>query len=114
MAVDLRIGDEVLVEVTMTDANGNPTTVYDVAGGIQWTSTDASKVAVADDDADPHDARVDVLALTEGVPVRIGVSFDGDPGEGVRTVAGESEDLNVVPGEATGATVKVVINATTV
>lgn len=108
---DLRIGDDVIVEVTMTDANGNTTTNYQV-GSIQWTSTDASKVAVIDDDADPHDASVEVLALTEGTPVRIGVSFDGDPGEGVRTVSGESEDLNVVPGEATGATVKVVINAT--
>lgn len=108
---DLHIGDDVVVEATMTDANGNETTVYDVAGGIQWTSTDASKVSVTDDDADPHDAAVEVLALTEGTPVRISVSFDGDPGTGVRTVTGETEDLNVVPGEATGVQVVLKVNA---
>lgn len=109
--MDLRIGDDVKVRVRMTDENGSPTTIYDVAGGIAWTSTDASKVAVLDDDADPHDATVSVLALTEGTPVRVGVSFDGDPGAGERTVSGESEDLNVVPGEATGAEVVVEIIA---
>jgi hypothetical protein len=102
---DLHIGDTVRARVRMTDANGNQTTVYDVAGGVTWTSTDASKVAAVDDDADPHDARLDVLALTDAGPVRVGVSFDGDPGTGTRTVSAESEDINVVPGEATGAAV---------
>ena len=105
MAVDLHIGDNVRARVQMTDANGNPTTTYDVAGGIDWDSTDPDKVSIADDNADPHDARVEVLALTEGTPVRLSVSFDGDPGEGERRVSGESEEINVVPGPATGAEV---------
>ena len=84
---DLRIGEpNVRARVRMRDANGNETVNYDVTSGIIWTSTDATKVAIIDDDADPHDASVDVLALSEGMPIRLTVSFDGDPGtDGIRT-----------------------------
>jgi hypothetical protein len=107
--MDLHIGEDVHVRVTMRDAGGNVTDRYDVAGGIQWTSTDEAIVAVEDDDADPKDARVTVMSL--GGPVRIGVSFDGDSGAGVRQVSGESEDLNVVPGDAVAGEVVVEIRA---
>jgi hypothetical protein len=60
MAIDLHIGEpNVRARVRMRDANGNLTTSYDVAGGIIWNSSDETKVAIVDDDADPHDARID-------------------------------------------------------
>jgi hypothetical protein len=111
--MDLRIGEpNVHARVIMRDASGNETQSYDVAGGVLWESTDDTKIAILDDDADPRDAVVSVLALTEeGSPVRLSVSFDGDSGSGVRTVRGESEDLNVVPGDATGAEITIEFRA---
>jgi hypothetical protein len=111
--VDLHVGDSnVRARVRMRDANGNETDSYDVAGGVTWASSDPSKVAITDDDADPKDARVVVLALTGGAPVWLNVSFDGDPGDGTRAVEAQSEDINVVPGDAT--TAEVVIEFTTI
>lgn len=103
MATELHVGDQnVKVRVRMRDANGAETDDYQ-AGSIAWTSTDDSKVAAVDDDADPKDARVDVLALTEGTPVRLSVDFDGDAGEGEHPVHAETDDIIVVPGPARSA-----------
>ena len=104
MATDIIVGEpKVKARVQMRNKNGQPTLTYDVAGGIEWTSSDDTKAAAVDDDADPHDARIDILDKTEpGSPVRIGVSFDGDPGDGVRMVEAEAE-INVIDGQATGA-----------
>jgi hypothetical protein len=102
---ELHVGDNnVRVRVRMRDANGAETDDYQ-AGSIMWSSTDESKVAVADDDADPKDARLDILALTEGTPVRVKVDFDGDAGDDVVPVYAETEDILVVPGQARSAEV---------
>jgi hypothetical protein len=112
--VELHVGDSnVKVQVVMRDANGAETNDYQ-AGSIIWSSTDGSKVAVVDDDADPKDARVDVLALTEGTPVRLSVNFDGDAGDGEDPVHGETEDIFVVPGPARTAEVIIKTVATPV
>ena len=109
---DAHIGDLGRAVVKMTDANGNPTDSYDNMSGIQYESSDPSKVTVVDDDAEPRDATLEFLALTEGAPVTITVRFDGDPGNGERAITLQSEPINVVPGEATGGEVQIVFTET--
>ena len=100
---ELHVGDSnVKVRVKMLDVAGNETNDYQ-AGSIVWTSTDDTKVAAVDDDADPKDARVDVLALTNAGPVRLAVDFDGDAGGGEFPVHAETEDITVVAGPARSA-----------
>ena len=80
----------------MKDAEGNVTNEYDVAGGIQWTSTDPTVAVVGDEDVDPKDAVVNFLALGS---CRIEVSFDGRIGPDENRITAAA-DVDVVPGEA--------------
>lgn len=104
--VQAHVGDIGVAEVHMTDAQGNDTDSYDVMSGISYVSSDPDSIEVVDDDAEPKDARLNFLALTDA-PQQVTVTFDGDPGDGVRSITLVSEDIEVVPGPATGGTVTI-------
>jgi hypothetical protein len=106
MAVQAHIGDTGVVAVEMTDEQGNLTDTYDKITGIRYDSSNPNAVSVLDEDAEPKDAEVEFKALTTE-PARITVTFDGDPGSGVRPITLVSEDIEVVAGEATGGTVTI-------
>jgi hypothetical protein len=103
--VEAHIGELGIAEVVMHDADGNPTDSYDTMTGISYASTNPTAVNVVDDDAEPKDARVEFLALADGVTITC--TFDGDPGDGERPITLVSEEINVVPGEATGGEIKI-------
>jgi hypothetical protein len=107
--MDVHRNEKARVELEMLDADGNTTTNYQ-AGSIKWTLSHPDSMALADEDANPLDA---VLTFTELTPpgedASISVSFDGDPGTGVRTVRSQSQEpIRVVEGEAVAGVVHVI------
>lgn len=107
---EVHIGETGKVIVRMKDANGNETDSYDKMSGVTYTSTHPGMVDVVDADAEPKDAELSFSALTPtGEDAFINVSFDGDPGDGVRQVALVSEAIHVVPGDAVAGTVEIVV-----
>ena len=86
--------------VKMLDAQGNETDNYDTITGIRYEFADDEVVTIVDDDALPKDAHLEAVGV--GVS-KVRCTFDGDPGDGLREIILESEDIEVVeppPGEA--------------
>ena len=107
MTIEAHIGDLGVAEVVMRDSPSNPTDRYDSMSGIAYSSSHPTAVNVVDDDAEPKDARVEFLALTNGEEATITCTFDGDPGDGITTVVLVSEGIMVVPGDAVGGEIKI-------
>jgi hypothetical protein len=107
--VDVHVGDPGVAEVEMRDAQGNVTDNYDKVSGIQWTTSDPA-VELVDDDANPKDARFNFVSVTTA-PVTATCMFDGDAGEGLVSITATSEEINVVPGPASSATVVIKMTA---
>ena len=98
--VEVFVGQKGKAVIKMHDAQGRETNTYDTITGIQYTVDNPELVSVVDEDAEPKDAELEALAPGT---TNIGCQFDGDPGDGVRTIMLESEDIIVSeppPGEA--------------
>ena len=86
--------------VKMRDAQGRETDNYDTITGIRYETDDDDVVTIVDDDALPKDARLEAVGV--GIS-KVRCTFDGDPGDGLREIVLQSEDIEVVeppPGEA--------------
>ena len=100
--VEAIVGQLGKAKVVMRDADGRETDSYDEMIGIGYESSNPDAVSVVDDDAEPRDARLEFLAPTDE-PVFIDVTFDGDPGDGMRPIRLRSDGITVVlppPGDA--------------
>jgi hypothetical protein len=106
MAVrEFHVGETVGILLKMKDANGQDTTVYDVAAGIAWELTHQNSMELADDDANPLDQKLTFTSLTPpGEDAAVSVVFDGDPGTGMVEVRAQTTDqIRVVAGPAVSA-----------
>lgn len=102
------VGQKGTAKVTMYDADGRQTDSYDVMSGIQYSSTDPNVVSVLNEDEEPRDA--ELMAHAEG-QATITCTFDGDPGDGLRSITLQSPPIDVVlppPGQAVTGTFEVV------
>jgi hypothetical protein len=107
--VDVFRGQTGRAVVRMFDAEGDETDHYDRMTGIIYSSTDATVISIVDEDVEPKDAEI-VAHVASDVPQKLTCQFDGDPGDGVRTIMLESEEIMVLeppPGEAVTGTFEV-------
>ena len=94
------VGSKLRGKVTLFDKDGNPGASYDEAGGIVYEVDNPDVASVTDEDADPMDCEIDVLALGTTI---IRCRLDTRTGEDQNPLVLEGE-LVVEAGEATTGT----------
>lgn len=92
---DVSVGQEgVRVRIVLRDKNMDPTDVYDQAKGVHYASSDESVLQVIDEDANPLDAELQLLAPGEAT---VTVVLDGAPGPVERALEFVTETITVHP-----------------
>jgi len=108
--VQFHVGDVADVQVELTDARGQTGATWDESGGMIYTVSHPDAVTVGDEDADPMDAEVNFTDLTpDGEDAYIEVSFDVRIGAEENRLTLRSQTFSVVPGEATGGRMTLVL-----
>jgi hypothetical protein len=90
---------EAPVTLAITNSQGNPAQVQ---GAPVWASSDETVVTVS---AAADGMSAVVSSVAPGGPARISVQADADLGQGVLTITGVSEDINIVVDPAQQASV---------
>jgi hypothetical protein len=106
---DVYVGQRGTSVVKMYDDQGRETDSYDKITGIAYDSTNPAALSISDPDAEPKDA--EIVATAVGQNITLSCTFDGDPGDGERSIRLEAGPFNVLeppPGEAATATFEVV------
>ena len=110
--VEAHIGQRIVAELEMRDAQGNVTDHYDEAHGIiyQKIAEPDDTSQIADEDAEPKDAEITPLRVhADGEDDDVfQVEFDGRRGPEEELITLVSEPLRIVPGEATGGELRLV------
>ena len=109
--LELHIGDTVDVKAELRDSSGAPTDTYDKITGLEWSVSDPEAVEIVDEDAEPKDCQLKIVALSQppGEDQFLRCVLDGDPGDGVTEIRLESVPWVVVPGPASSGHVTMTI-----
>jgi hypothetical protein len=99
---EAHVGETLIGKVTLYDDAGNPGASYDEASGIAYEVEDPTVARVTDEDADPMDCEVEVLALGTTL---VRCTLDTRQGGDVNPMVLEGT-LVVVPGEAQTGTLE--------
>jgi hypothetical protein len=100
MAYTLPADQQVKVQVSYVDANGNPATVD---GEVQWESSDDAMATVTANPTNSFEALV--RGATEIGQVQISATADADLGDGVRALV-TLMDVSIVGGEAVAGVIE--------
>jgi hypothetical protein len=101
MAYTLPDGNQVQVEISYVDAQGNPATVD---GEVSWSSSDPTIATVTVDNQNSQRAIVAAAAGGTIGQAQITATADADLGEGTRELI-TTMDVEVVAGEAVSGTI---------
>lgn len=89
--MDLTTRQHVTFVIEPEKADGSPASVE--PGSVVVASSDETVITVSSDTG--NELSGDVMAVAEGGPARFTVTADADMGNGVVTITGISEDINV-------------------